>query len=231
MIHRICPPAVRIVETITDVPGVVLFPEEEAAIASSVDKRRREFTTVRWCARAALAELGVRPAPLVPGVRGAPSWPDGIVGSMTHCDGLRAAAVASRRDVLTLGIDAEPDAALPDGVLGVVALPCEVEVLPRRGPVSWDRLLFCAKEAVYKAWFPLARRFLGFDEATVTIDESGTFTAQLLVAGPRVGEAELTGFTGQWIAADGLLAAAVVVPASRCPPKQGGDRHREQPND
>jgi len=210
LIQRICPPAVRVVETKVDVPGVVLFPEEVAAIASSVDKRRREFATVRWCARTALAELGVRPAPLVPGERGAPSWPDGVVGSMTHCEGLRAAAVASRRDVLTLGIDAEPDAALPDGVLRVVALGCELGALPHAGPVSWDRLLFCAKEAVYKAWFPLARRFLGFDEATVAIDESGTFTARLLVPGPRVGDAEITGFTGRWIAADGLLATAVV---------------------
>jgi enterobactin synthetase component D / holo-[acyl-carrier protein] synthase len=210
VIQRICPPAVRVVETNADVPGVVLFPEEVAAIASSVDKRRREFATVRWCARTALAELGVRPAPLVPGERGAPSWPDGVVGSMTHCEGLRAAAVASRRDVLTLGIDAEPDAALPDGVLRVVALPGELGALPSGGPVSWDRLLFCAKEAVYKAWFPLARRFLGFDEAAVAIDESGTFTARLLVPGPRVGGAEMTGFTGRWIAQNGLLAAAVV---------------------
>jgi 4'-phosphopantetheinyl transferase EntD len=217
----ICPPAVRVVETSVDVPGVALFPEEAAAIASSVERRRREFATVRWCARRALAELGVQPAPLVPGERGAPSWPDGVVGSMTHCDGLRAAAVASRRDVLTLGIDAEPDAELPDGVLHIVALPGELGVLPRGGPVCWDRLLFCAKEAVYKAWFPLARRFLGFDEATVAIDESGTFAARLLVPGPRIGDAEVTGFSGRWIAEEGLLAAAVVaVIGSRepCPP-------------
>jgi 4'-phosphopantetheinyl transferase EntD len=210
VIRQICPPAVRVAETNADVPGVALFPEEAAAIASSVGKRRREFATVRWCARTALAELGVRPAPLVPGERGAPRWPDGFVGSMTHCEGLRAAAVASRHDVVTLGIDAEPDAALPDGVLRVVALPDELRALPRGGPVSWDRLLFCTKEATYKAWFPLARRFLGFDEATVAIDESGTFTVRLLVPGPRVGDAEMTGFTGHWIAEDGLLAAAVV---------------------
>jgi 4'-phosphopantetheinyl transferase EntD len=210
VIQRICPPAVRVAETNVDVSGVVLFPEEAAAIAASVDRRRQEFATVRWCARTALAGLGVRPAPLVPGERGAPGWPDGIVGSMTHCEGLRAAAVASKRDILTLGIDAEPDAALPDGVLRVIAGPGEAEALPPAGPVCWDRLLFCAKEAVYKAWFPLTRRFLSFDEATVTIDESGTFTARLLVPGPRVGGAEMTRFTGRWVAEEGLLAAAVV---------------------
>jgi 4'-phosphopantetheinyl transferase EntD len=225
VIRRICPPTVRVVETNIDVASVALFPEEVAAIASSVDKRRREFATVRWCARTALAELGVQPAPLVPGERGAPDWPEGVVGSMTHCEGLRAAAVARRRDVVTLGIDAEPDAALPDGVLRIVALPGELEALPDGGTVSWDRLLFCVKEAVYKAWFPLARRFLGFHEATVAIDESGTFTAQLLVPGPRVGDVEMTGFTGRWIAENGLLASAIVAVC----PERGDARRRERP--
>jgi 4'-phosphopantetheinyl transferase EntD len=213
VIQRICPPTVRVVETSLDIPGVALFPEEAAAVASSVEKRRREFATVRWCARTALATLGIEPAPLVPGQRGAPTWPDGVVGSMTHCDGLRAAAVASSRDVLTLGIDAEPDAPLPAGVMRVIALPGELGALPRGGQVSWTRLLFCAKEAVYKAWFPLTRRFLGFDEAAVTIDESGTLTARLLVPGPRIGGTEMTGFSGRWIATDGLIAAAVVAVA------------------
>jgi 4'-phosphopantetheinyl transferase EntD len=51
--------------------------------------------------------------------------------------------------------------------------------------VHWDRLLFSAKESVYKAWFPLAKRWLGFEEAVVTVDASTeTFVAQLLVSGP-----------------------------------------------
>ncbi len=37
------------------------------------------------------------------------------------------------------------------------------------GP-SWDRLLFSAKESVYKAWFPLTGRWLGFEEAAITIN-------------------------------------------------------------
>ena len=52
--------------------------------------------------------------------------------------------------------------------------------------VHWDRLLFSAKESVYKAWFPLARRWLGFEDAVVMIDPSaGTFQARLLVVGPH----------------------------------------------
>ena len=66
----------------------------------------------------------------------------------------------------------------------------------------WDRLLFSAKESVYKAWFPLTRRWLGFEEADITIDPAdGTFTARLLVPAPVAGGSPLTGFTGRWLAA------------------------------
>src|SRR5206468_2745795 len=102
-----------------------LFPEEEALIAAAVDKRRREFATARGCARSALAALGIEPAPILAGERGAPRWPPGIVGSITHCAGYRAAAVSSARDMITIGLDAEPDQVLPDGVLNAISLPGE----------------------------------------------------------------------------------------------------------
>ena len=73
--------------------GAVLYPEEEAVVAKAVDKRRREFAVVRSCARRAMEKLGVPPQPVLPGERGAPGWPAGLVGSMTHCDGYGAAAL------------------------------------------------------------------------------------------------------------------------------------------
>ena len=60
MIGDILPAAVAAVEKLDDPPHAMLFPEEEAVIARAVEKRRREFTTVRFCARAALAVLGLR---------------------------------------------------------------------------------------------------------------------------------------------------------------------------
>ncbi len=96
---------------------------EEAVIARAVERRRREFVTTRACARAALAELGESPAPILPGLRGAPLWPDGVAG--THCEGYRAVAVARTVDVVTMGLDAEPDEALPDGVYDLISTPGE----------------------------------------------------------------------------------------------------------
>jgi 4'-phosphopantetheinyl transferase EntD len=215
MLGSLVPEAVRWAETTSDRDDLVLFPEEQAVIANAVQKRRAEFTTARGCAREALAALGVPPTPLLPGDRGAPIWPEGTVGSITHCAAYRAAAAARASDISTLGIDAEPNEALPAGVLELVAHPKELNSLARlsKRDVAWDRLLFSAKEAVYKAWFPLARRWLDFNEAVVTLDPAGTFETQLLVHGPVVNGRRLVGFAGRWAANVDLLVTAIVVPA------------------
>ena len=218
MIEQILPPGAAGAEAFADPPGVVLFPEEQALVARAAAKRRQEFTTARDCARRALAALGVAAVPVLPGERGAPRWPAGLVGSITHCSGYRAAAVARASQLLTLGLDAEPDAALPEGVLPRVTSPAErarLRALAAAAPgTSWDRLLFSAKEATYKAWFPLTGRWLGFEDADVTIGPAdGTFRARLLVPGPVLGGAPLAAFPGRWLAADGLLVTAVTLPA------------------
>jgi enterobactin synthetase component D / holo-[acyl-carrier protein] synthase len=96
-------------------------------------------------------------------------------------------------------------------VWSVRAELCRVESLGREAPgIRWDRLLFCAKECVYKAWFPLARRWLDFTEADIELRPDGTFAARLLVPGPSTpGGAVLTGFAGRWLVEDGLVVTAI----------------------
>jgi 4'-phosphopantetheinyl transferase EntD len=203
-------------EAFEDPPDLVLFPEEEALLVRAVAKRRREFATARDCARRALGALGVAPVPILPGERGAPQWPAGIVGSMTHSASYRAAAVARADQVRTIGLDAEPDQVLPEGVLTTIALPGErarLGDLTAAAPgTCWDRLLFSAKESVYKAWFPVTRRWLGFEDADITINAAdGTFAARLLVPGPVIDGSELAGFDGRWLARDGMILTAITV--------------------
>ncbi|MEU3217094.1 4'-phosphopantetheinyl transferase superfamily protein [Streptomyces sp. NPDC006971] len=186
MIERILPSRVVVEEAFSDPPHATLFPAEEELVRNSVEVRRREFTTVRHCARRALGALGVAPAPILKGERGAPVWPRATVGSMTHCTGYRAAAVAHRADVRSLGIDAEPHAPLPDDVHDSIALATEQrrerELRGRNPGIHWDRLLFSAKESVYKTWFPLTHRWLGFEQADIVLRPDGSFTAELLVS-------------------------------------------------
>jgi enterobactin synthetase component D / holo-[acyl-carrier protein] synthase len=217
VLERILPGGVAVIATRED-RDALLFPEEETAVGRAVDKRRREFITARACAREALAQLG-HPRQAIPaGPKGEPVWPAGVVGSITHCDGYRACAVGRKEEWVTIGVDAEPNLPLPDGLLGDIALPDERELirdLSRRVPgTHWDRLLFSVKESIYKAWFPLAERWLGFEDAVVSIDlERGAFSAHLLVPGTLVGGVELRGFEGGWLAADGFVMAAIALSA------------------
>jgi 4'-phosphopantetheinyl transferase EntD len=216
VISEILPAVVASAEAFDDPSDAALFPAEEALIARAVQKRRREFATGRHCARVALGGLGIAPVPILPGQAGAPQWPPGIVGSITHCAGYRAAAVARADEVITIGLDAEPAQWLPGEVLELVALPDERDRLldlARAEPgICWDRLLFSAKESVYKAWFPLARRWLGFADADITINAAdGTFEARLLVPGPEFNGAPLAGFTGRWLIAEGMILTAITV--------------------
>jgi 4'-phosphopantetheinyl transferase EntD len=219
VIEAILPASVAVAEARADGGEGELFPQEREAVGRAVEKRRAEFATGRACARRALRQLGVEAAAIPSGERGEPRWPDGVVGSITHCEGYRAAAVARAGDLITLGIDAEPLQPLPEGLLADIALPGErarLAELTREDPaVSWDRLLFSAKESVYKAWFPLAERWLGFEDASLTLDpERREFSARLLVPGPAVGGREVKGFSGRWLVADGVVATAIAVAAS-----------------
>ncbi|WP_190100875.1 4'-phosphopantetheinyl transferase family protein [Streptomyces griseoflavus] len=223
MIGELLPQTVVTVEAYGD-EGVdaPLYPEEETLIRRAVLKRRREFTAVRSCARRAMEKLGVPPRAVLPGERGAPIWPRGLAGSMTHCQGYCAAALVRAGDLASVGIDAEPHAPLPEGVLRSVALPQEagrIAALAGDVPaVHWDRLLFSAKEAVYKAWFPLTGEWLDFGEADIDLftDDGeparGGFRAALLVPGPLVGGRRVSHFSGRWAAGGGLLTTAVAVP-------------------
>ncbi|MFG2286496.1 4'-phosphopantetheinyl transferase [Streptomyces sp. NPDC048595] len=190
-------------------PSPALFPSEERAIAHAGAKRRREFTTTRHCAHRALARLGLPPTPLPPAPTGAPAWPPGITGSLTHCAGYRAAAVARTSDIPHLGIDAEPHAPLTPAVRNGITTPTErrhLRQLDATHPhIPWDRLLFSAKESLYKACSPLIPRTLHFDDAELTFTpDTHTFTARLPLPLPRL--------TGHWHAGHGILITAVAFP-------------------
>ncbi|WP_127506874.1 4'-phosphopantetheinyl transferase family protein [Actinoplanes solisilvae] len=210
MLEKIVPAAAVAAEAFEDAPDEQPHPGEEHLITRAVDGRRREFMTTRRCARVALARLGVPAVPILTGPNREPLWPNGIVGSLTHCTGYRAAVVARATDLASIGIDAEPHAPLPPDVLRLVTSPAErdhlAELTTADPTVHWDRLLFSAKESIYKAWHPLTARWLGFDEAELTIDPTTqTFTARLLVTDPIP-------MNGRYLVERNLVVTAVSVP-------------------
>jgi len=213
MIEQLLPASVAFAEEFGELYGP-LYVEEAAAVANAREPRRQEFTTGRVCARRALAQLGVPAAALPVGFGGAPRWPDGIVGSIVHCAGYRAAVAVPVATISGIGIDAEPNAPLPECVLRSVASSGELHQLTRLSDrsIHWDRLIFCAKEAVYKAWSPLTHRWLGWNDVAVQLDpRTGTFRARISVD-LSLQDQHLRRMSGRWLAQDGLLLTTVVVP-------------------
>jgi 4'-phosphopantetheinyl transferase EntD len=211
LMANIVPPGARYYEQV-GIPGGSLLPSEaELLTARTVSKRREEFTAGRTCAREALTLLGVPQIPILRGKQNEPLWPEGVVGSITHCKGYCAAAVAPLNLCGGIGIDAEPNESLPSEVLRLIARQREQDWIlnANKEEISWDRLLFCIKESIYKVWYPLERRWLDFDQAEVEIDAgTRTFKAALLCPAsicPPIVE-------GSFCASDSLLLACASVP-------------------
>lgn len=217
MIEEILPASVAVAESRTDVSDGHLYPEEQALLVRAADERRREFTTVRSCARTALAKLGLPPAPILRGKDGAPIWPAGVVGSMTHCRDYRAAVVALASAICSVGVDAEPNEPLPPDVIDVVAHDHErawISCLQATRPeVSWDTLLFSAKESVFKTWYPLNCRWLDFNQISIAVEPAGgTFSVRVTDSSAKPVASTLTSLAGRWLARDGMLLTAIALP-------------------
>ena len=141
---------------------------EMAGIQGAHPAREQEFAEGRWCARAALEELarqhrhvelevasgsaGIgchREGQL--GVRGAPIWPRGVLGAISHSGPWRIATVAEQVDMRGLGIDIEQHQPFGEEVAATVLSASE-----RAGASEAEQLAkFSAKESLYKVWAPL----------------------------------------------------------------------------
>lgn len=170
---RLFPPGVAV--ALVGIGAGELLPGEAAAVAGAVPARVAEFTAGRLAARRALAALGHPAAAIPAGPDRAPCWPEGLAGSIAHAQGVAVAAV---RRGAPLGLDVEADAGLEPDLWPLICDPAELAALPAGDRGRAVRLVFAAKEAVYKAQYPLTGRLIGFDAVRVTLEEDG-FVARL----------------------------------------------------
>lgn len=190
-----------------------LLPEEAAAMAAARPARLREFAAGRRAAHAALRAAG-RPDAAVPMAPDrAPVWPEGFVGSITHCDDACLAAAAPARAARGIGLDLEPGTGLDAGLLPEIATPRErdwLEAQPAGRRASLARLIFSAKEAAYKALYPLSGEVLDFDAMEIAPRPAQSrFTARLNRPVGPLGTG--TVLPGRFALGSGLMLTAVVL--------------------
>ncbi|MCB1394850.1 MAG: 4'-phosphopantetheinyl transferase superfamily protein [Rhodobacteraceae bacterium] len=170
-----------------------LLPVEAAAITSAVPARRAEFAAGRAAAREALGRVVAIPM----GVDRAPVWPEGIAGSIAHAGGWAMAVVSG--GAAGIGLDLEVDEPLPEEVIDIVVRPEE------QGDA---RVIFCVKEAVYKAVYPQVRQIFGFDVLSVVLN-GDAFTARFTEGMPPFAEGHV--LRGRVSRGSGFILAGVVL--------------------
>jgi 4'-phosphopantetheinyl transferase EntD len=193
-----------------------LLPEEARALPSARSERFHEFRAGRHCARRALERLGSGGIPVLRADDRSPIWPSGFRGSIAHTrDATRGwcgAAVARTSAVRSVGLDAELDEPLEAKLFRRVLTDAELtwvtaEADATRGFVA--KLVFSAKECVYKCQHPLSSEFLDFRDVELTPPSEGRFSAVLRRAAPPFGAGHV--FEGLYARRDGFILTALTL--------------------
>jgi 4'-phosphopantetheinyl transferase EntD len=186
-----------------------LHPEEQALVHNAVAARRREFATGRALARQLMMAEGIA-APLLKAPGGAPAWPRGYHGSISHCATLAAAAIGPAKATAGLGIDIEIRTPLTSELKAAILATDGERRLAEEDP---DRSLwlFCAKEAAYKAIYPWLGKVIGFEAMEIMrCAESQGFDAVLRA---DIGSLKRgSTMRGRWTIWGPWIAAAVALP-------------------
>ncbi|OIQ30619.1 MAG: phosphopantetheinyl transferase [Alphaproteobacteria bacterium MedPE-SWcel] len=189
------------------------FAEEFACLSpNAVEKRRREFAAGRAAAHRAMRALNLTPAPILIGPKRAPVWPNGLVGSITHCRSCALAALAPDHRFLGLGLDVEEDTPLATDLWPSIASPQEQDWMTRQtDPGQAGKLLFSAKEAAYKAQYARSRKYFGFDGLELSIDAE-TRSFQATFTGDQAPYRRGDQLHGRFAIGAGVIITAVTIP-------------------
>ena len=152
---------------------------EEEKIAESFDspKRKAEFIMGRTVAHLALKKFKLENIPILRNLETRePCWPKSIFGSITHSGNLAAAAAGLTDDILGVGIDLEDlsrkiDLKISRHICVDDELKCLEKLSPEQANLNL-RIIFSAKESIFKCFFPISRKYLHFKDANVKIDEN-----------------------------------------------------------
>ena len=163
-----------------------LHPLEEEYLGPNATARRRVmFSLGRAAARDALAQLGIVGEVAVGRGRGGePLWPLGIVGSISHAGDVAVAVVGAAAEYVGIGVDVERRSpGLSERGARLVCRPAEMEWALGEDGALRRTMLFSAKEAIFKALYPIEQVWFGFGDAELAWDaQRCLFVARVLKA-------------------------------------------------
>jgi 4'-phosphopantetheinyl transferase EntD len=163
--------------------GGSMNPAEYSGIKHAVEARQQEFSAGRMCARQALKHLGIFASPLCVLPNRSISWPEGIIGTISHNEIWCGAAVARRCDVAGIGLDMETVTRIGEKLWRRILTTEEhtwLDWQPAAERQQWAALIFSAKETVYKCIAALVSRRIGFMDAVIVPDlREGAFAVHL----------------------------------------------------
>ena len=182
----------RVSESVDGLPPLEAE-EEEALGPRAIERRRIFFTLGRAAARDAMADLGLERAAIGRGDGGEPRWPEGVVGAISHAGDLAIAVVGLRSDFVGQGIDVEELSRGPSSrAARLICRPSEMAWADPESGTERLAMLFSAKEAIFKALYPIEQVWLGFSDAELTWQaDRCAFEARILKS---VGEGYPAGF-------------------------------------
>jgi len=165
-----------------------ILEEEKACLQSvKVEPRRTEFLLGRACAHQALAAFHLSHLPILRNENRAPIWPASIVGSISHTENRAVAAVGQRAFVKGIGLDIENlQRPVNIGIQRHVCVSQEKEWLSQFPPDQLEffvKIIFSAKESIFKCLHPLTGIYLDFRDARIgLVDNPLGFKFTLLKA-------------------------------------------------
>jgi len=139
-------------------------------LAEAIPMRSAAHLAGRVCAREALREAGADEHLVGRDRSGAPIWPSGYRGSITHAGRTAAAAAICAEPCRGLGLDYEivMTGEAADEISDLVLRPADRRWIAALAGVSFEEgatLVFSLKESLYKAIAPSLATFTGFEDA------------------------------------------------------------------
>lgn len=215
--QTLLPSCIAVFETTSFTHSPFLHPQEALAVQNAVPKRREEFAAGRACARHALAALGCVAAPLPRGADRRPVWPEGITGSITHTQGYCAAAVAKRRDIMSIGIDAEMIGSVDDDVLHLICTPAErtrLAAMDRAQRAEAATIVFSAKEAFFKCQAAAGGYLTSFQDVELQWQTGGWQTGEFVIGTCRqftLASSINAPLKGRYLVCDGMVLTGIAL--------------------